>query len=285
MVAASLAALLLAGCLVDDDASAVCQSFLSPGQVGAADQEGGHGPRTITADVLLGDHVPAMAWWPGEEPGTVEVVRLRTSEGAHTLTIHARSGVPVGLFAGGNYSGNGQARWSQALQVPAGDDPVQVRVGGTLDGAVEGVWSQPVAQGAVPPNAIWEPHPMQDLAANLDRIETVIFTLDWENGMAGGADFGIALAAATGTFHYTNAAYQASLGPQQELRRVEASELAQLGWGNATEAQAGPSVSTGAATPTGLPYRLSWSATLRPLDGATGLVCEDLGPVRTVDVT
>lgn len=279
--------LLLAGCLDPDAAPAAqCTAHLTASDVpDDALQEGGRGPRLLTIELPVA-HAALIAWWAGQENGTVEFVALRTLDASDgTLKVHAPADRDVGLLAKDVPAANAGNQWAYALDLPAAPDPVTIDLTDQLRGTIAGTWSMPVSFGAGPQGPAWQPAPIDVLAANAARIEALSLGLSWDNGPGGGADFGIAVATGDQAFHYENRAYQASPGPQQETLTLTGEQLAGYGWGNGTPAKVGPSVSTGAFATTGLAYTLEWSATLKPGDGSQGDVCGVLGPVREVDVS
>lgn len=280
-----LVALLLAGCLEqrsDDDpaGAAGCSAFLAPEDVGVnAPSEGGPGPRLLGL-TLGGGGQSFTAWWPGEANGTVDVVRLRSPAGSPQVRLHAPADRDVHLLA----ASDADRDWAVALTVQRGSGALDLALTDPVAGSVAGTWGTPAAIGFGPQGPTWQPQALVGLGDGV-RLVSLDLELAWDNGPAGGADFGIAVASGPSSFQYQNGAYQATPGPQNEARHLGADDLAGFGWGNGTAALAGPSMSTGGFATTGIAYTLAWSADLADPDGTEGDVCARLGPVRIVDAT
>jgi hypothetical protein len=281
----------LSGCLQqreDEGLSApACDLLGGPDDV-PADARGtaGTGPRTVTiANVPPRDAI--AVWW--QEADHVVVLHLRSHEGVDGGPISvmpsvakAPAGVAVRIVAGDD-------AWTLEGFVAAGTQDVLVDLERPeIVGSLSGTWDEPVSMGFAsgPAATSWQPNdlPWAD-QERIQRLDEVVLTLAWENGAAGGADFGIAIAP-TGSDEFSwrnapDAASQASAGPQGEERVVTAAELAALGWSNVTGLRAGPSVSTGAFATTGIAYDLGWRARFAP-DPDLPHVCATLGDVDAV---
>lgn len=109
---------------------------------------------------------------------------------------------------------------------------------------------------------VWDPTPLPlpgDGAAWAARFAAIDVTLSWENSPEGSGDLGIAVGDTS--FRYWNQEYQASFGPFTEQREIERDELE--GVLDAADAiRTGPSVSTGHAAATGIPYTVTWDLRL-----------------------
>lgn len=287
LLATALAAVLASGCLaeIQDDArrdTAACDLIGDPRQTPAsAPAQGGPGARRITVTLpddgsAAGDRVAVVAWWRATS-GEVEVVRLRTA-GSPTVTFAVPADIPVALLTG-------RSVWTNEGHVGPGSSDATVLLTSGLDtGSLEGDWGALVAEGVS--GASWQPNDLPWAeGGRLGRLERAELTLTWTNGPQGGADFGIAVGPnGESGFHYTNREYQTSVGGHTESRVLEAADLAQLGWDDATRPQAGPSVSTGGFAVSPIPYTLAWKATFA-VDPALADRCLDLGSAVAVDAT
>lgn len=282
----------LSGCLQQRDdgegmSAPACDLLGGPGDVPAdAPRSAGPGPRTITiANVPPRDAI--AVWW--HEADQIVVLHLRSDEGLDDGPISVMpsvakvpAGVAVRIVAGDD-------AWTLEGFVAAGtEDALADLARPEVLGSLAGTWDEPVSMGFAsgPAATSWQPNdlPWAD-QERIQRLDELVLTLTWDNGPAGGADFGIAIGP-TGSDEFSwrnapDAASQASAGPQSEERTVTAAELAQLGWSNVTGLRAGPSVSTGAFATTGIDYDLAWRATFAP-DPDLPRVCATLGDVDAV---
>lgn len=143
-----------------------------------------------------------------------------------------------------------------------------------ISGQEEGIWEDPVSIGTA---ASWQEHDITDPAL-IAAMDTITITLEWENGPGGGADFGIAIGTSDG-FYYWNQQYQAALGSHSESITLDQNDLEVAGW-RGEDLRIGPSISTGGAGLSGIPYTITWEATLDPDicgEGGEGAVPSDGG--------
>ncbi|MHB1261976.1 MAG: hypothetical protein ACYC2H_09710 [Thermoplasmatota archaeon] len=291
-VLACAAALSFAGCLAqlqDTDPSAdgvggnpPCDLLGNPGQIPTdAPSEAGPGQRPVDVTVLGGDgqpaaHMAVVAYWQ-QTRESVHAVRL-VSDAAGKATLRVPAGEDLELMAG-------RIEWTHEAHLDAGDRPASlILTPASVLGLVEANWTTPLAQGVS--GAAWQPTdlPWAD-AGHMDRLERLRLVLAWTNGPQGGADFGIAVGPnGESGFHYTNSEYQATVGEQSEERILEPGDFADLGWGNTTRPQAGPSISTGGFAVDPIAYTLAWEATFEADPGLRDR-CENVGDVDAVDVT
>ncbi len=292
MACAVSLALAFAGCLSQlrgedtpadgDGGSSACDLLGNPGQIPTdAPSEAGPGPREVDVTVLGGDSQPAanvavVAYWQHTRE-SVHAVRLVSGESGKAI-LRVPADEAIELVAG-------RVEWTHEAHLDAGERPASlILTPASVLGLVEANWTAPVAQGVN--GAVWQPAdlPWAD-AGHMDRLERLDLTLLWTNGPEGGADFGIAVGpnGASG-FHYTNSEYQATVGAQSETRILEAGDFADLGWGNTTRPQAGPSISTGGFALSPIAYTLVWEATFET-DPDLRDRCQVLGDADAIDVT
>lgn len=292
VVVACAAAFSFAGCLAqlqDEDAAVdgpdgapACDLLGNPGQVPSdAPSEAGPGQRQVDVTVLGGDGQPAsgmavVAYWRQTREAVHAVRLLSDASGKAALRVPAGEGIE--LMAG-------RIEWTHEAHLDAGEQPASlVLTPASVLGLVEANWTAPLAQGVS--GAVWQPAdlPWAD-AGHMDRLERLRLVLSWSNGPGGGADFGIAVGPnGESGFHYTNSEYQATVGEQSEERVLESGDFVDLGWGNTTRPQAGPSISTGGFAVDPIGYTLVWEATFEADPGLRDR-CEALGEAEAVDVT
>lgn len=267
---------LLAGCLSardqdpDTGAGQACSILWHPGQVKAVAAQAGNGSRRLEVDGLDA-HEPLAAWW-FTAPDKISVLHARRGD-TGVVQLNVAPNVAVSLRAGSH------GEWDKEARVPAaGGDVALTLSGSSLTATLGGTWSDLVSVGG-PAGTVWQPHAFDFTGIGIERLQELTLRLTWSNGVEGGADFGIAVGPTPDAeFHYTNSQYQATPGPQSEVRSVRLDELQGFGWTNETLVQMGPSISTGAISRS-LPYVLEVTAEFLP-DPDLPRTCMDLGNVE-----
>lgn len=265
---------LLAGCLSsrDGDPAAsdgdACSILWHPGQVHAESAHAGNGSRRIDVHGL-GPHEPLASWW-FTAPDAIAVLHARRGD-TGPVQLDVPPNVAVSIVAGSHDD------WDKEAHVPAAGEDVTLTMAGTsMTATLTGTWSAMASIGG-PAGAAWQPHSFTGV--EVGRLQELRLRLTWSNGVDGGADFGIAVGPTPDAeFHYTNTQYQATPGPQSELRIVPFDELQAFGWTNKTLIQVGPSISTGGFS-RGLPYALDVTAEFLP-DPDLARTCMQLGDVQ-----
>jgi hypothetical protein len=215
-------------------------------------------------------------WWQEKPGGHVSLAVLRTNLEGFAV-VRAPTDLPIHLLYGTDDA------WQTSFTLAPSQYDIVLRLQGEqILGTMEGSWRSPATVGT--PLPTWQPTdlPWADKDA-VSRLQALHVRLSWTNSPTGSADFGIAVGT-NSSFQYWNQQSQTSFGSFHEDRELTRAQIEQYGWHQVGRLRIGPSVSTGAYAPLGIPYTLEWMAVLPAAADAADL-CKKLGTMAVRDVS